>query len=184
MKITRALKFIACLFCSALAYGNGSSQSDTDTWQPLRSFLGKWEGQVHGKPGNGKAERAYTFTLGERFIQITNKSIYPPQENNPNGEIHEDIGFFSYDRRAKKFMLRQFHVEGFVNHFVEQRFNAKKRTFVFVTTAIENIAPGWRLRETYCFLNRDEFIETFELAKPGKNFTTYSKTHFHRTPPD
>jgi hypothetical protein len=161
-------------FCSA------AGPTEADVWRPLRPFLGTWEGEVHGEPGTGKAERSYAFTLHDRFIQITNKSVYPPQEKNPKGEIHEDIGFISYDAKAKKFRLRQFHVEGFVNQFALETLDEQQRTFVFVSTAIENIAPGWRAKETYRFLDKDEFIETFTLAPPGKDFTTYSETHFRR----
>jgi hypothetical protein len=182
MNITHSLGFVACVFFSAIAFGDNSDQSEADVWRRLRPFVGKWQGETDGEPGTGKSERNYAFTLRERFIQITNKSVYPPQDKNPNGEIHEDIGFFSYDRRAKKFMLRQFHVEGFVNQFVEESFDANERTLVFVSTAIENIAPGWRARETYRFLNDEEFIETFAVAEPGRDFTTYSETHFRRKP--
>jgi hypothetical protein len=55
--------------------------------------------------------------MNNRFIHVLDKSIYPPQEKNPKGETHEDAGFFSYDKAAKKLMLRQFHIEGFVNQF-------------------------------------------------------------------
>jgi hypothetical protein len=54
------------------------------------------------------------------------------------------------------------------------------RTFVFTSTAIENISPGWIARETYRFLSNDEFMETFALAGPGKEFETYSETRFRR----
>jgi len=151
-----------------------------DPWIALRMFIGKWEGDVTGEPGAGKAKRSYVFTLHDRFIQISNTSVYPPQEKNPKGEKHEDIGFFSYDRAAKKFVLRQFHIEGFVNQFLQESISEDGQTLVFTTTAIENIAPGWRGRETYRFPNRDEFVETFALAEPGKDFVTYSETHFHR----
>jgi hypothetical protein len=77
-------------------------------------------------------------------------------------------------------MLRQFHAEGFVNQFALESFDEQQRTLVFVSTAIENIAPGWRAKETYHFLNNDEFVETFALAQPGKDFATYSETHFRR----
>jgi len=180
MSITRALGFAAFGFWSVVAPGGHSVEAERDMWQPLRAFLGKWEGDVRGEPGTGKAERSYTFVLRDRFIQITNRSEYPPQQKNPKGEIHEDIGFISYDRGAKKFALRQFHVEGFVNEFRVEIFQPKERRFVFVTTSIENIAPGWRARETYRFLNENEFVETFALAEPGKDFAPYSETHFHR----
>lgn len=46
------------------------------------------------------------------------------------------------------------------------------------SAAATNIAPGWRGRETYRIVNDDEFIETFALAEPGKDFATYSETRF------
>jgi hypothetical protein len=180
MNITRTLCLLTFPICTAFALGSDSGPTETDVWRPLRHFLGKWEGDVNGEPGMGKAERTYRFTLRDHFIQITNKSVYPPQEKNPKGEIHEDIGFISYDAKAKKFMLRQLHVEGFVNQFALETLDEQQRTLVFVSTAIENISPGWRAKETYHFLNNDEFIENFALAQPGKDFATYSETRFHR----
>jgi len=151
-----------------------------DPWTPLRSFIGQWEGESQGEPGRGKATRTYAFTLNNRFIQETHQSVYPPQEKNPKGETHEQISFFSYDKAAKKFMLRQFHVEGFVCHYALESMSDDGRTFVFVSGPMENFMPGWRGQETYRFVNDDEFIETFALARPGKEFATYSETHFRR----
>jgi hypothetical protein len=180
MNSTRARRFVSLLFFSPILFCSAPGPTEADVWRPLRPFLGTWEGEVHGEPGTGKAERSYAFRLHDRFIEITNKSVYPPQEKNPKGEIHEDIGFVSYDARATKFMLRQFHAEGFVNQFALETLDEQQHTLVFVSTAIENIAPGWRAKETYRFLDKDEFIETFALAAPEKDFTTYSETHFRR----
>ena len=155
-------------------------QTEADWWKPLRVFIGRWEGEVNGEPGTGKAEREYSLILNDKFIHIVNRSTYPPQQKNPKGEKHEDIAFFSYDKSAKKFVLRQFHVEGFVNQFALESISEDGRTIVFVSTAIENIAPGWRARETYQILNNDEFVETFALAEPNHDFNTYSETHFRR----
>ena len=170
------------VLCAAFVSGSDSAPNKASVWRPLRQFLGTWEGDVSGESGFGTAERIYRFMLRDQFIQIMNKSVYPPQEKNPKGEIHEDVGFISYDARAKKFVLRQFHAEGFVNQFALERFDDRQLTLVFVSTAIENIAPGWRAKETYRFLNKDEFVETFALAQPGKDFATYSETHFRRKP--
>src|SRR6266480_1262354 len=63
-------------------------------WKPLRALIGKWEGDVNGEPGSGKAEREYEFIMNNRFMHVRNKSTYPPQEKNPKGETHEDVGFF------------------------------------------------------------------------------------------
>ena len=69
-------------------------------------------------------------------------------------------------------MFRQFHVEGFVNTYV-QDLEAKTGTVVFVSEGIENIPPGYRARETYIFNGPDEVEEVFELAEPSKEFALY-----------
>jgi hypothetical protein len=158
-----------------------NKQSDQpDPLKPLRPFIGKWEGDSKGQPGVGKMEREYGFVLRNRFVQVSNKAVYPPQEKNPKGETHEDLGFFGYDRGSKKLSFRQFHVEGFVVQYSLERISEDGRSFIFTSTAIENISPGWVARETYRFLNNDEFVETFALAGPGKDFETYSETRFRR----
>ncbi len=151
-----------------------------DAWLPVRPLVGAWEGDANGRPGAGKSEREYRFTLNDRYIHVTAKTTYPPQEKNPKGEVHEDVGFISYDKMAHKLVLRQFHVEGFVSQYVLDSISEDGRTLVFVTTAIENIPAGWRGRETYRIVGDDEFIETFALAEPGKDFEVYSETRFRR----
>lgn len=151
-----------------------------DPFLPLRRLLGKWQGDISGRPGNGKAEREYSLTLNNRFIRVDNKSTYEPQEKNPKGEVHEDLGYLSYDKAQKKLVLRQFHVEGFVNHYVLESLSEDGRTIVFLTTAIENIPAGFRARETWQMVSDDEFVEIFALAEPGKDFQTYSETRFRR----
>jgi hypothetical protein len=146
----------------------------------MRVLLGSWEGDAQGEPGSGKSARDYRFTLNDRFIHVTGRSSYPPQEKNPKGEAHEDVSFVSYDKAAQKLVMRQFHGEGFVNHYVLDSISEDGRTIAFVTVAIENIPSGWRGRETYRIVSDDQFVETFDLAEPGKDFATYSETRFRR----
>jgi len=142
--------------------------------------VGSWEGTSEGCSGKSKTERDYEFVFNGKFLQARNKSIFEPQEKNPKGEIHEDIGFFSYDDNRKKFVLRQFHVEGFVNQYVLHSIAEDGKTMIFVTENIENVPLGWRARETYRILNDAEFTEVFELAAPGKDFEVYTKNHLRR----
>lgn len=95
------------------------------------------------------------------------------------GEIHEDEGWFSFDRARRRIVLRQFHVEGFVNQYVQDTDSSPQR-LVFTTEAIENISPGWRARETYIVHGPDEFEEVFELAEAGKAFELYSRARLKR----
>lgn len=158
----------------------GQEEQKKDVWEPLKFFVGAWEGEGEGRMGVSKVEREYTFVLNDQFLEMKNKSTYEPQEDNPKGEVHEDWGLFSYDQAREKFAFRQFHVEGFVNQYVSASLSADGKTFVFVTEAIENISPGWRARETYQILNDDEFTETFELAPPEQEFELYITNHFKR----
>ena len=159
---------------------NNAAAAKPDTWKPMRVFVGTWTGEAKGESGEGKSEREYKFVLNNRFLHVANRTTYPVQAKNPKGEQHEDLGMFSYDRAAKKFVLRQFHTEGFVNHYALESISADQRIIVFASTAIENIPPGWRARETYKFAGDDEFTETFELAEAGKEFKVYSQTTYRR----
>jgi len=122
--------------------------------------------------------REYRFVLNDRYLEVRNRSTYPAQPRNPKGEVHEDWGMISYDRSRKTFVLRQFHVEGFVNQYVAEP--ARDGVLSFQSVAIENIAAGYRARETYTIKGLDEFVERFELAEPGKDFELYTETHFKR----
>lgn len=151
-----------------------------DAWAPLRFLVGAWTGTGKGESGESRVERTYEFVLGGRFLQAKNKSVYEPNEKNPKGETHEDTGFYSFDRARKKIVFRQFHIEGFVNQYALETAGEDGKTLVFVTEAIENIGPGWRARETLKRVGDDEFLETFALAEPGKEFATYSESRLKR----
>lgn len=168
-------KLIFIILVSSTLYSQNNKH-----WETFNYFLGSWTGTSTGQPGNSTVEREYSFILNNKFIKVTNKSTYLPQEKNPKGEVHEDLGFFSYDFSKKTFIFRQFHIEGFVSQYVYDSISPDGKTIIFITEAIENIPPEWRARETYKIINDNEFIETFELSEPGKDFELYSENRFNR----
>lgn len=172
-KILIAFIFIPCL---ALAQ---NTKKDS-LWLPMKFFVGEWTGTGESEVGKGVYERAYQTVLNNNFIEIKNKTTYPPTDKNPKGEIHEDIGYISYDRARKKFVLRQFHIESFVNTYILDSISPDNKTFIFITEQIENIPPGWKARETYKIINDNEFVEIFELAEPNKDFFIYTQATFKR----
>jgi THAP4-like, heme-binding beta-barrel domain len=173
------LLFIAAVGVGAVdAHMFTTSQPSGDVLQDITPLVGTWKGTSEGQPGSGTVERTYERALGNRFIRVRNRSVYPAQAKNPKGETHEDEGFFSFDRARKLIVLRQFHVEGFVNEYVQQP--TSSNPLVFVTESIENIPQGWRARETYIFSGDDEVEEVFELAAPGKPFELYSRARLRR----
>ncbi len=76
---------------------------DQDVWQPLRFLEGTWTGQGDGMSGASQVTQSYVFILNTQFLQMKTLSEFKPQEKNPEGEIHEDLGLFSYDTSRKKF---------------------------------------------------------------------------------
>lgn len=168
---------LACLFF--VADGRAQQSTVTDPFEPIAFMIGRWEGTSEGQPGKATVRREYARVLKGRFVRVRNRSEYPVQDKNPKGEIHEDEGFFSFDRARKRLVLRQFHVEGFVNQYVQDTESSPQK-FAFTTESIENIPAGWRARETYVVHGPDEFEEVFELAEAGKPFELYSRARLKR----
>ncbi len=175
-----AVLLSTALLCLLPAATPTQTKPAQDVWEPLRFFVGEWEGTGEGKPGVSKTRREYRFVLNNKFLEIRNRSQYDPQPKNPKGEVHDDWGMISFDRGRKQFVLRQFHVEGFVNQFVMTSMSEDGKTFTFTSESIENIPAGWRARETYKLISPDEFIEIFELAEPGKDFERYVENRYRR----
>jgi hypothetical protein len=118
--------------------------------------------------------------FGGTFIENRARAVFPPQAGNPEGEVHEDFGIFSFDRPRKTVVFRQFHVESFVNQYVLTRISEDGCEMVFESEAIENIRPGFRARTTYTLEGSDVLHSRFELAEPSAEYALYSENHLRR----
>src|SRR5688500_2806691 len=173
LSIWHSISLIASV-ATVLFAVSARAQSPSDGLKRLESLVGEWRGTSRGQPGEGTMQRSCVRTLNDRFIECSTTVAYPPQEKNRKGEVHVDRAFFSYDKGIKKLRLRQFHVEGFVNSYVETD------PLVFITTKIENIPAGWRAGETYEQTSPDSWSEKFEMAAPGQDFQLYSSSVLER----
>lgn len=170
-------RFAILAIATTLAAPNYADQPDP--FAPLERFVGDWQGTATGQAGAGTVTRRYARVMGGRFIQETNTSSYPAQEKSSKGEVHEHLGMFSYDKQRKTLMLRQFHIEGFVNIY-RQASESGAEKLVLESEDFENFSKAWKARETYEFTGNDFFVETFELARPGKPYLVYSRTEMKR----
>ena len=165
---------------------SGEAWSDepkaTDRLSDVRFLGGRWTGTSDGKAGRGSLSRVYEPILNGRYIHERNRSEYPAPPANPKGEVHEHWSFLSYDKIRQTVVLRQFHVEGFVNTYRLLPRNGTDKRLVFESEQIENLPGDWKARETYEQISQDEFTETFELASPGKAFEVYGKARLSRVP--
>jgi len=185
VKIMKHVLFAALLGLSASSSAQTplpAAAAEPDPWAPVKFMLGSWQGTATGQAGEGTVVREYTQVLRQRFIQEKNTSIYPPQEKNKKGEVHDHVSYMSYDKARKALVLREFHVEGFVNQYVMNKEASTPTKLVFDSENFENFNNKWKARETYEVVGPDEFIETFELAPPDKPFQVYSKNHLKRAP--
>lgn len=148
-------------------------------WLPFAGFIGEWKGSGTGPNGAGIYERTYRQVLNKNFMEVRNKTVYAPNEKAKDGYIHEDVGYISYDKARKTFIFRQFHGEGFVNQYRLDSISPDKKTFVFVSEAIENIPAGWRAKEVYS-VSEKGIKEVFYLAGPGKEFEEYTKANLEK----
>ena len=180
MTLHRSMAGLATVALLVASAGAQTPAKKPSPWEPLRFFVGSWTGVGNGQPGTSSVEREYSFVLNDRFLEVRNNSTYLPQEKNPKGEVHDDRGFMSWDRARRRFVYRQFHVEGFVNQYVADSVMASPDSIVLRSEAIENIPPGFRARETYRIVGPDEFVERFEMAEPGSEFVLYSEARFKR----
>jgi hypothetical protein len=156
-----------------------AADAQPDPWSSVRFLVGTWAGEAQGEPGKGSVERSYEFVLGGKFIEERNTSRYDAKAGKAQ-EVHLHRSFISYDKAARKLMLRQFHVEGFVNLYAMNVATSSPTRLVFESVSFENFSNDWKARETYEIVSPDEFTEIFELAEPGKEFQVYSRNHFKR----
>lgn len=164
---TVLISSVLLLTCCLMAQNKSEIQSTS----PFEYFEGSWTGKETGKSGIGQGEREYQFILDHNYLFQENKSVFEPQEKNPKGEIHQDWAFYSYDKMREKYILREFHSEGFVNQYTLDSLSADGKTMIFVSEAIENVPDGWRARVSFMIQNENKFSETFELAGLGKEFS-------------
>jgi hypothetical protein len=175
-----SMKKIIILLVTIISVAYTQTTKTDSLWSPFKAFTGEWIGKGEGEPGKGYYTASFSFVLGKKYLEIKNRSVYPPKTKEAKEEVHEDIGYISYDYTRKKFVLRQFHIEGFVNQYILESISSDGKTMVFITEQIENIPAGWKAKETFQWIGENEFTETFELAEPGKDFMLYTKTVFKR----
>ena len=170
IKKTYLVFIVLILMISILAAGN------PDIWMPLETLEGKWQAKNDGSI----IYQEFQFTLDGKFILMNTKSVFEPSDKNPDGEIHEDIGVFSYDSQRKTHVLRAFYSEGFVNQYVLEKTSAEDHSLTFITEKTENAPEGTRAKLIIKFINDTEMEQSFFVAWPDKEYNCYSTNIFKK----
>jgi hypothetical protein len=115
------LEVLTVLVAVAPAGGQDDDPSppgETDPWASLRMLVGSWEGAIDGKLGTGTGLRRYEFIVGGKFLMVSHSSVRLPQEKSPQGDQHEELGVFSFDRERQTLVFRSFMIEGVVSRYL------------------------------------------------------------------
>lgn len=150
------------------------TEKKQDVWEPLKFFIGTWEGKGEGKSGVSKVTKEFQFVLNGKYLRMITKANFEPQEKNPKGEVHEDFGYISYDRSRKKFVFRQFHIEGFINQYVLDSISEDGKTIRWVSEKMENAPPSWKVELIYTIKDDNTLEESFNLGMPNRNFECFN----------
>ncbi len=150
----------------------GSSQNSI---KDLDFFIGNWQGIETGVAGNGIGFRTYEYELGDNYIFVKNQSTFPRSEKKPLGEVHRDIGIFSYNSNNSKIVFRSFNVEGYTNIYEIDTAQTTKDRFVFITREIENNPGKWKAKLIFNIDSDTQFTEEFLIAMDGVNFRPFLK---------
>lgn len=147
----------------------------------LEKLVGMWEGTGVGF-GNSKSKitAEYKWIMGNQFIEMKHRSEFEPTEQNPQGEIHEDLGIISFDSAEKELVFRQYHVEGFYNEYVLNDSLSTLQKFVFETRKIENFVPGGKARFTIRIVSDSEIETVFDVGTSTLELTCYGTNHLKR----
>jgi hypothetical protein len=157
---------------------NSAKSPTADRWKHWRPLIGVWDGDSQGAPGKGKIRLEFSFVMNERYLKIAGTALYEPRRAGEKAERHEDFGYVSFDRNRRKFVFRQFHVEGFVNQYVMTS-DPSSGSIELTSEAVENTPPGWKARETYT-LENGAIKHVFELAEKDKAFEVYASSTLKR----
>ncbi len=166
--------FLLTLILILPTIAKAQSGQEVDVWEPLRFLEGSWEGEGEGMSGRSEVTQDYDFVLNGQFLEMWTRSVFEPQENNPEGEVHEDMAIFSYDGSRKTFVLRAFYVEGFVNTYVLSAMSEGGDTLSFETEAVENAPRGTKARLIFHKTGVGEIEQSFFVAFPGKELSCFS----------
>ncbi len=137
-------------------------------WNFLGNLVGTWTSNISGKAGKGKGTSVYSRVLQSNYIKVENRAEFPSQEKNPNGEIHEDWGYFSFDKVNHKGILRVFYSEGYVTKY--ELIRNEPAILEFESVQQENLPRKFLAKITLHMDNESELSEKLQLAPNGKDY--------------
>jgi hypothetical protein len=159
---------ILAILSLSLAFG-------AEDWGPAQFLIGHWTGDGTGQPGQGTGSFSLTPDLEGKVLVRKSFAAYPAANGKPAFR-HEDL-MIVYRDDARQLRAMYFDSEDHVIPYSVKP--ADGGGVVFVT---EGASSTMRFRLTYSSTGAGRLKLKFEIAPPGKDFTTYLEGTAHRDP--
>ncbi len=156
----------AGLFCAALAVA-------ADDWGPAQFLIGRWTGEGSGQPGQGTGGFSFAPDLQGAILIRKSFAEYPAANSRPASR-HDDLTIVYRDEASHQLRATYFDNEG---HVIAYNLKPAENGVVFVTDAPPS---AMRYRLTYTSTGKDSLKLKFEIAPPGKEFSTYIESTARR----
>jgi hypothetical protein len=144
-----------------------------EDWGPAQFLVGHWTGDGSGQPGNGSGAFSFTADLAGHVLIRKSFAEYPAANGRPASR-HDDLTIVYRDESSRELKAIYFDSEG---HVIRYRVSPSGAGVVFLS---EGDASQVRYRLTYTPADKDSVKIRFEIAAPGKDFTTYIDASSHR----
>ena len=142
-------------------------------WGPLQFLIGTWSGEGGGQPGQGAGAFTFAPDLQGTVLVRRNFAEFPAANGKPASR-HDDLMVVYRDEASHGLRATYYDNEG---HTIPYTVTAAEGNAVFVS---EGGPTGMRYRMTYIPAAPGQVKIRFEIAPPGKDFSTYIEASAHR----
>jgi hypothetical protein len=153
-------------FALVLLLAAASTVLAAEDWGPAQFLVGHWVGEGSGEPGKGTGEFTFAPDLAGHVLVRKNFAEYPAANGKPASR-HDDLMIVYRDEATHGLLAVYFDSEG---HTIHYSVSAAGPAVVFLSDGGPN---QMRYRLTYTPVGKDSLKLKFELAPPGKDFSTY-----------
>jgi hypothetical protein len=142
-------------------------------------LIGDWSGKTTGKGAQGDVLLSASFALGKRFIILREQLSLPATKLAP-ASTQESIGILSGGSSGSKYQFAQYSSNGFVTRYQVSVGNGE---IDFNPAGGLEPPSGWLFRRSIRQTNKDECVETIDVAPPNQPFFNYYTASLRHTTP-